>query len=86
MPRVRQPSLPDRPLEIGYVERKSASNALDLRAAAAAGSLGRGPGLQVLAAILGEGFGSRLGMALREENGLTYGANAEVVRGGRRAR
>jgi zinc protease len=34
----------------------------------------------VLAALLGEGSGSRLAEALRERNGLTYGASAAIVR------
>lgn len=36
--------------------------------------------LDVLAAVIGQGSGSRLMAALREERGLTYGASAQVVR------
>ena len=80
MPRVQQPSLSTNPSEIGYVERKSASTLLTCALRPLPEVSGDDPALEVLTSILGEGFGSRLGMALREENGLTYGANAEIVR------
>jgi len=80
MPRVQQPSLSNNPSEIGYVERKSASTLLTCALRPLPEVSGDDPALEILTSILGEGFGSRLGMALREENGLTYGANAEIVR------
>ncbi|MCA1828809.1 MAG: insulinase family protein [Myxococcales bacterium] len=80
MPRVQQPALPRNTSEIGFVERKSASTLLTCALRPLPEVSGDDPALEVLTAILGEGFGSRLGMALREENGLTYGANAEIVR------
>jgi predicted Zn-dependent peptidase len=80
MPRVQPPALPKNTGEIGFVERKAASTLLTCALRPLPEVVGDDPALEVLTAILGEGFGSRLGMALREENGLTYGANAEIVR------
>jgi predicted Zn-dependent peptidase len=80
MPRVAPPSLPKNTSEIGFVERKSASTLLTCALRPVPEVSGDDPALEVLTAILGEGFGSRLSLALREENGLTYGANAELVR------
>jgi predicted Zn-dependent peptidase len=80
MPRVPPSSLPKNTNEIGFVERKSASTLLTCALRPLPEVAGDDPALEVLTAILGEGFGSRLGLALREENGLTYGANAEIVR------
>jgi zinc protease len=65
--------------EVGFLRREPASTLVacvtrplsDVAGEAAA---------EVLAAMLGAGTGSRLGRALREERGLTYTADAEIVR------
>lgn len=82
MPRVQPPSLPSaqRAREVDFVERKSASTLLTCALRPLPEVAGDNPVLQVLAAVLGEGMNSRLGLALREQNGLTYGAQAEIVR------
>jgi len=99
MPRVRQPSLPDRPLEIGYVRAEVGFDALDLRAAAAAEVSGEDPGLQVLAAILarasaagsawrcarrtGSPTGQRGGRAPRQASALIACSRLHGERGGK---
>lgn len=79
LPRVVPLPSKSRAGDIGYLERHSASTLVvcatrplqDLRVSDAA--------LDVLAAMLGQGLGSRLGTTLREQNGLTYWAEAEIV-------
>jgi len=80
MPSVSPPSLPRGAGEVAYFERRSASTLFTCLTRPLPEVAGADPALRVLTGILGKGMGSRLGRALREENGLTYGAWAEIVR------
>jgi predicted Zn-dependent peptidase len=80
MPAVPPPALPGDKHEVSFVPRPGSSTLLTCALRPLPEVRGSDPVLRVLMGVLGEGFGSRLGMALREENGLTYGANAEIVR------
>jgi zinc protease len=80
MPSVPAPSLPRAPGEIGFLERHAASTLLTCAMRPLREVAGTDPALRVLTNVLGGGIGSRLGTTLRERNGLTYGAHAEIIR------
>ena len=80
MPRVSSPSLPRASAEIGFLERHGAGTLLTCAMRPLPEVTGADPALRVLAGVFGGGMGSRLGNALRENNGLTYGARADIVR------
>lgn len=80
VPAVRPPTLPRAAADIGYVERPGASTLFTCATRPLPEVAGTDPTLHVLVAMLGHGMGSRLAAALREQHGLTYGVNAEIVR------
>jgi zinc protease len=80
VPAVPPPALPRNPREIAFLDRHTASTLLTCATRPLPEVAGTNPALRVLVAALGEGFESRLNLVLREKNGLTYGASAEIVR------
>jgi zinc protease len=78
-PRVPPPTVPANAAEISWLERHSASTLVACATRPLPDVHGSDAALDVLAAMLGQGMGSRLGTALRERNGLTYWANAHIV-------
>jgi zinc protease len=79
LPRVPPPALPADTRTVGYLERRSASTLVVCATRPLADVHASDAALDVLAAMLGEGTASRLGTVLRESNGLTYGASAQIV-------
>ena len=80
VPAVPPPALPRNPGEIAFLDRHTASTLFTCATRPLPEVAGTDAALRVLVAVLGQGFGSRLNMVLREENGLTYAAYAEIVR------
>lgn len=66
--------------EVGFVRRQPASTLIACAARAVKDAGGSGAALEVLAAALGGSGRSRLAAVLRDEHGLTYQANAGVLR------
>ncbi len=66
--------------EVGFIKRQPAITLHVCASRTLSDVQGSDAGLDVLAAILGQGPTSRLGQALRENNGLTYVVSASVVR------
>jgi zinc protease len=79
-PQVWAPVVPAANSQVAYLERRSASTLLVCATRPLPDVRGEDAGLDVLAAILGRGVGGRLGATLRDRNGLTYLASADVVR------
>lgn len=65
---------------VGLLRRRPAATLLACASRPLEGVRAPDAVLEVLAAVLGQGARSRLAMALREERGLTYGAEAHLVR------
>lgn len=65
---------------VGYLERPAASTLVVCATRPLQDLRGSDAALDVLAAMLGQGLDSRLSGALREQSGLAYWANAEIVR------
>lgn len=66
--------------EVGLLRREPASTLLVCATRPLPDVRGQDPALDVLAALLGDGTGSRLNARLRETTGLSYHAGATVVR------
>jgi predicted Zn-dependent peptidase len=79
-PAVPQPALPRNGGEIGFLERRGASTLFTCAMRPLPEVAGNNATLRVLVSILGQGLHSRLNGVLREQNGLTYVAGAEIVR------
>lgn len=79
LPFVPALAVPSNATEISWLERRSASTLVTCATRPLPDVHGSDAALDVLAAMLGQGSGSRLGAALRERSGLTYWANAEIV-------
>lgn len=80
VPAVPPPALPRNPREIQFLDRHTASTLLTCATRPLPEVAGTNAALRVLVAVLGQGVENRLNAALREENGITYGAYAEIVR------
>src|SRR5258708_11675100 len=80
VPAVPPPALPRNPREIAFLDRHTASTLLTCATRPLPEVAGTNAALRVLVAVLGQGVESRLNLVLRENNGLTYGAYAEIVR------
>ncbi|MFO0728270.1 MAG: pitrilysin family protein [Myxococcota bacterium] len=65
---------------VGFIQRLPSTTLLVCATRPLSDVKGQDEALDVLAEVLGHGAESRLGTVLREENGLTYGAYAEIVR------
>lgn len=75
---IPPPSAASRSPDVGFVRRQPASTLI--ACAARAVKDGSGAALDVLAAVLGRSGQGRLAAALRDEHGLTYQADAWVLR------
>lgn len=73
-------ALPARRPEHGHLKREPASTLLACATRPVPDGLASDATMELLGALLGEGLGSRLMVALREERGLTYGAGAHLLR------
>jgi len=71
---------PDAGTPVGFLERPQASTLMTCATRAMSDAPATRAPSEVLAAIVGGGLGSRLSTALREGNGMTYFAHAEIVR------
>jgi predicted Zn-dependent peptidase len=80
VPAVPPPALPRNAGEIGFLDRHGASTLFTCAMRPLPEVAGNNATLRVLVSILGQGLHSRLNTVLREDNGLTYGAGAEIVR------
>jgi predicted Zn-dependent peptidase len=80
MPQVAPPALPGVSEEVGFLERHAASTLLTCAMRPLPEVAGDDPALRVLVFVLGGGLKSRLVTTLREENGFTYVAGAEILR------
>ncbi len=77
---IPPPTAASRLPEVGFVRRQPASTLIACAARAVKGADGSSAALEVLAAVLGETGTSRLSQVLRDEHGLSYQANAGVLR------
>lgn len=68
------------PTGVAFIRRQPASMLIACAARPLDGVRASDAELEVLAAVLGKGFRSRLMLSLREREGLTYTASAEVLR------
>ncbi|HEX4382656.1 MAG TPA: pitrilysin family protein [Myxococcales bacterium] len=80
LPKVPRPSLPRDSKQIQYLARPTASTMMTCATRPLPEVAATNATLRVLVAVLGEGLESRLNQTLRNDNGLTYGADAQVVR------
>ena len=80
VPAVPPPALPRNPGEIAFLDRHTASTLLTCATRPLPEVEGTNAALRVLVAVLGQGVENRLSTVLRENNGLTYGAWAQIVR------
>lgn len=76
---IRAPAISKRS-SVGFIRRVPSTNLLVCATRALSDVKGQDEALDVLVEVLGHGAESRLGTILREQNGLTYGAYAEIVR------
>lgn len=76
---IRAPAIGKRS-SVGFIRRVPSTNLLVCATRALSDVKGQDEALDVLVEVLGHGAESRLGTILREQNGLTYGAYAEIVR------
>jgi zinc protease len=79
-PSVPRPSLPHDSKQIQYLARPTASTMMTCATRPLPEVPATNATLRVLVAVLGEGLTSRLNQTLRNDNGLTYGADAQIVR------
>jgi zinc protease len=77
---VPPPAVPAGVQEVAFLRRMPASTLVACVTRPLPDVAGSEAAVEVLAAALGEGMGSRLSLALREAPGLTYTAGAAVVR------
>jgi predicted Zn-dependent peptidase len=77
---VQPPSIPKRKPEVSFIPRQPASTLIACATRPLTDVRGGEAALDLLAAALGSGGGSRLNLVLREQHGLTYGAQAAMVK------